>query len=166
MPAENVTLFAQWTKNSSDGSGDSHTYYDVKISKTGEETISPDGVSDSILRVKRGITQTFTFAPSEGYVIREIIVDDKSVGTETPFKNLKVIFEKSEGSNITLDKQNHFAYMSDYPILIHSLNLILKFRYLCLSQPCGKQFITRLVYLMVIPMAVSSLKTTLPVQKS
>jgi uncharacterized repeat protein (TIGR02543 family) len=108
---ENTTIYAHWTYRSSSSSGgghSSHKYYDIPISVKGEGTISPDGESDHILRIRKGNDQTFTITANKGYQISDVLVDGKSVGLLDKYtlKNIredhtiKVLFKKETSSQV------------------------------------------------------------------
>ncbi|PHV70501.1 hypothetical protein CS063_10465 [Sporanaerobium hydrogeniformans] len=81
--------------------GSSYHYYNIKITKEGNGTISSDSDLGSTLSVREHSDKTFTFTPDKGYVISDVLIDDKSVGavSQYTFENvlkdhsLKVIFK-------------------------------------------------------------------------
>ena len=64
------------------------------------------------MRVLKGRDQTLTITPNEGYKIRDIEIDDESVGpvSEYTFKRVRenhtvrVYFEKNEETDINVEK--------------------------------------------------------------
>lgn len=86
----------------------SYDYYDIKITKEGNGSISPDSGSDGILSVREWSDRTFTFTPDKGYVVSDVLVDGKSIGAKAnyTFKDvtkdhtLKVIFKASSNGHV------------------------------------------------------------------
>jgi uncharacterized repeat protein (TIGR02543 family) len=110
---ENTTIYAHWTYRSSSSSGGGHSsnkYYDIPLTVKGEGTITPDGGSNHILRIRKGNDQTFTIKAKKGYEISDVLVDGKSVGSVDKYtlKNIrndhriKVLFK--EETNIKVEK--------------------------------------------------------------
>lgn len=62
------------------GSTDNGSSYDIKITKEGKGTVSPDGGVNSTVTMHKGTDQAFTFTPDKGYVVSDVKVDGKSVG--------------------------------------------------------------------------------------
>ncbi|WP_317855867.1 S-layer homology domain-containing protein [Chakrabartyella piscis] len=103
MPAQDVTLTANWIKNSS--SSTTKSYY-IKATATGKGTVAPedDDVSpDSMYKVTKLSDVTFVFDADAGYEVTDVIVNGKSVGAcdEYEFEDiiitmqtLEVVFEK------------------------------------------------------------------------
>lgn len=76
MPAENLTLTAQWTRISSSGGGGGgggSTSYTITVedTKNGDITVSPS-------RASSGSTVTITVDPNKGYVLETLTVLDKN----------------------------------------------------------------------------------------
>ena len=74
MPAENLTLTAQWSRISSGGGGGSYTpSYTITVddAKNGDITVSPKSASS-------GTTVTITVDPDKGYVLETLTVLDKN----------------------------------------------------------------------------------------
>lgn len=102
MPANEVTLTAHWTYTGNDGEDSSYDYYDIKITKEGNGTVSPNGAGNSV-SVRERRDQTFTFTPDKGYVVSDVLVDGKSIGAKASYTfkdltedhTLKVIFKAS-----------------------------------------------------------------------
>lgn len=103
-----LVISAQAVTNGSTGGGSSYDYYDIKITKEGNGTISPDGGSDSTLSVREWRDQTFTFTPDKGYVVSDVLVDGKSIGAKASYTfkdvtkdhTLKVIFKASSNGHV------------------------------------------------------------------
>ena len=102
------------------GGGSSTTYYDIKIVEGKNGTVSPDGDTSNIIRVRKNSDKTFTITPDEGYIVSDVLVDGKSVGAVSSytFKDVKAdhtieaIFEIS--TIIELNKENHIDYIYGY----------------------------------------------------
>ena len=74
MPAEDLTLTAQWSRISSGGGGGSYTpSYTITVddAKNGDITVSPKSASS-------GTTVTITVDPDKGYVLETLTVLDKN----------------------------------------------------------------------------------------
>ena len=71
-----VTVYAQWTKNSSGGGGTSYDYFTITASAGAGGSISPSGS----FSVREGRDKTFTITPDSGYRISDVLVDGQSVG--------------------------------------------------------------------------------------
>ena len=103
-----LVISAQAVTNGSTGGGSSYDYYDIKITKEGNGTISPDGGSDSTLSVREWRDQTFTFTPDKGYEVSDVLVDGKSIGAKASYTfkdvtkdhTLKVIFKASSNGHV------------------------------------------------------------------
>ncbi|WP_027399887.1 S-layer homology domain-containing protein [Anaerovorax odorimutans] len=114
MPGRNVTVTAQFEKisggNSNGSSGKSNDKSYVITASAGENgTISPSGSVD----VDKNSERTFTITPSEGYEIKDVLVDGKSIGVvkKYNFENItekhtiKAVFAKaSQVSDLIFDK--------------------------------------------------------------
>lgn len=77
MPAEDMTITAQWNRNSpSGGSSSGSTTYTVSVDSTrhGDVTVSPKSAS-------KGTTVTITVKPDEGYELDDLTVTDKDGDT-------------------------------------------------------------------------------------
>ena len=75
----NVTVYAQWTKDSEgggDGGGTSYDYFTITASAGAGGSISPSGS----VSVREGRDKTFTITPDSGYRISDVLVDGQSVG--------------------------------------------------------------------------------------
>ncbi len=117
MMDSDATLTSKWVKIESGGSDTTTkepskpstqttktTYYDIEIVVEGMGTVSPDGGSDNIVRVKKGSDTTFEFTAESGYVISDVLVDGESVGTKDSYTfeeitkdvTLKVIFTEEK----------------------------------------------------------------------
>lgn len=78
--------------------------YDIKISREGSGTISPDGGTGNTASVYAGANQTFTFTPDKGYVVSDVLVDGQSIGAReshtfervTGNHTLKVVFTAAD----------------------------------------------------------------------
>lgn len=108
----NSTIYAHWTYTGGSGSGSGsdsspYDYYGIEISKKGNGTISPNYGQNNTITIREGRNQTFTFTPEEGYVISDVLVDDKSIGAETSYTfndvtkdhTLEVIFAVNDSHN-------------------------------------------------------------------
>ncbi|WP_313527512.1 S-layer homology domain-containing protein [Anaerotignum sp.] len=117
----NHTISISFEKTS--GGGSSYDYYTIKASADAGGDISPDGT----ISVREGLNQRFTVTPNNGYQIKDVLVDGKSVGEKTSyiFENVQrnhtihVLFEETTTinppTNVELDKTNHFPYLHGYP---------------------------------------------------
>ena len=100
MPAENLTVTAQWRYNGGGSSGDS--YYTIKATAGTGGSISPSGN----VSVREGKDQTFTITPDKGYAVANVKIDGKSIGAvkSYTFENVRrthtieVIFMKANGN--------------------------------------------------------------------
>ncbi|MFD1887160.1 DUF4073 domain-containing protein [Paenibacillus wenxiniae] len=81
--------------------------YPITVIPSAGGTISPS----SLLSVPQGSNQTFTFTPDKGYVIKDVLIDGKSVGAVSSytFKNVvaahtvKVVFVATTGMTTPTD---------------------------------------------------------------
>ena len=121
-----MTLSASWSKNSS-GGGSSTKTYKIAASADDNGSISPSGN----IYVNRGGSKTFTIAPDKNYVVKDVLVDGKSIGavTEYTFKDVRedhtiraTFARKGEvadpddtGVSAKLDTENHMRYLVGYP---------------------------------------------------
>ena len=72
-----INLYAKWTGNSSGGgSGSATTYYTITVSAGTGGSISPSGSAS----VAFGGSKTYTIMPSDGYKIKDVLVDGASAG--------------------------------------------------------------------------------------
>ena len=100
MPAENLTITAQWRYNGGGGSG--YSYYTIKATAGAGGSISPSGN----VSVREGRDQTFTITPDKGYAVANVKIDGKSIGAvkSYTFENVRrthtieVIFMKANGN--------------------------------------------------------------------
>ncbi len=100
MPAENLTVTAQWRYNGGGSSG--YSYYTIKATAGAGGSISPSGS----VSVREGRDQTFTITPDKGYAVANVKIDGKSIGAvkSYTFENvsrthtIEVIFMKSNGN--------------------------------------------------------------------
>ena len=100
MPAENLTVTAQWRYNGGGSSG--YSYYTIKATAGTGGSISPSGN----VSVREGADQTFTITPDKGYVVSNVKIDGKSIGAvkSYTFENVRrthtieVIFMKANGN--------------------------------------------------------------------
>ena len=100
MPAENLTVTAQWRYNSGGSSG--YSYYTIKATAGTGGSISPSGN----VSVREGGDQTFTITPDKGYAVANVKIDGKSIGAvkSYTFENVRrthtieVIFMKANGN--------------------------------------------------------------------
>jgi len=100
MPAENLTVTAQWRYNGGGSSG--YSYYTIKATAGAGGSISPSGN----VSVREGRDQTFTITPDKGYAVANVKIDGKSIGTvkSYTFENVRrthtieVIFMKANGN--------------------------------------------------------------------
>ena len=100
MPAENLTVTAQWRYNGGRSSG--YSYYTTKAAAGTGGSISPSGN----VSVREGADQTFTITPDKGYVVSNVKIDGKSIGAvkSYTFENVRrthtieVIFMKANGN--------------------------------------------------------------------
>lgn len=81
-----ISLFARWTKDNNP-SGGGTTSYLIKATAGKGGGISPNGD----VYVAQGESATFTITPKEGYTVKDVVVDGKSVGARTSytFENVK-----------------------------------------------------------------------------
>ena len=108
MPAENLTITAQWRYNGGGGSG--YSYYTIKATAGAGGSISPSGN----VSVREGRDQTFTITPDKGYAVANVKIDGKSIGAvkSYTFENVRrthtieVIFVKDTASASTGDSSN------------------------------------------------------------
>ncbi len=108
MPAENLTITAQWRYNGGGGSG--YSYYTIKATAGAGGSISPSGN----VSVREGRDQTFTITPDKGYAVANVKIDGKSIGAvkSYTFENVRrthtieVIFVKGTASANTGDSSN------------------------------------------------------------
>ncbi|MEG1578064.1 MAG: S-layer homology domain-containing protein, partial [Oscillospiraceae bacterium] len=117
----NTTLYAHWTylggSGDSGDSGDSDNCYIIVAAAGAGGTVSPSGR----VPVCEDLDKTFTFTPTKGWVVSDVLVDGVSVGAvpSYTFQNVQknhtinVVFT-ARGNAIGLDKVNHFAYMQGY----------------------------------------------------
>lgn len=109
MPAENLTLTAQWSRISSGGGGGSYTpSYTITVddAKNGDITVSPKSASS-------GTTVTITVDPDKGYELDELTVLDKN-GKEvelTKKSDSKYTFKMPSGK-VTIEAT--FAEIAEY----------------------------------------------------
>ena len=100
MPAENLTVTAQWRYNGGGSSG--YSYYTIKATAGTGGSISPSGS----VSVREGRDQTFTITPDKGYAVSNVKIDGKSIGAvkSYTFENVRrthtieVIFMKANGN--------------------------------------------------------------------
>ena len=100
MPAENLTVTAQWRYNSGGSSG--YSYYTIKATAGTGGSISPS----CSVSVREGRDQTFTITPDKGYAVANVKIDGKSIGAvkSYTFENVRrthtieVIFMKANGN--------------------------------------------------------------------
>lgn len=100
MPAENLTVTAQWRYNGGGSSG--YSYYTTKATAGTGGSISPSGN----VSVREGADQTFSITPDKGYVVSNVKIDGKSIGAvkSYTFENVRrthtieVIFMKANGN--------------------------------------------------------------------
>ena len=100
MPAENLTVTAQWRYNGGGSSG--YSYYTIKAAAGTGGSISPSGN----VSVREGKDQTFTITPDKGYAVSNVKIDGKSIGAvkSYTFENvsrthtIEVIFMKANGN--------------------------------------------------------------------
>ena len=100
MPAENLTVTAQWRYNGGGSSG--YSYYTIKATAGAGGSISPSGS----VSVREGRDQTFTITPDKGYAVANVKIDGKSIGAvkSYTFENvsrphtIEVIFMKANGN--------------------------------------------------------------------
>ena len=100
MPAENLTVTAQWRYNGGGSSG--YSYYTIQATAGTGGSISPSGN----VSVREGKDQTFTITPDKGYAVSNVKIDGKSIGAvkSYTFENVRrthtieVIFMKANGN--------------------------------------------------------------------
>ena len=100
MPAKDVTVTANWTKNSSGGTG--LIYYTIKATAGEGGKITPSGNS----AVLYGGNKTFTITPNDGYAIVDVKVDGKSIGAVKTYTfervrgdhTIEAVFMKATGN--------------------------------------------------------------------
>ena len=100
MPAENMTIKAQWRYNGGGSSG--YSYYTIKTTAGAGGSISPSGS----VSVREGRDQTFTITPDKSYAVSNVKIDGKSIGAvkSYTFENvsrthtIEVIFMKANGN--------------------------------------------------------------------
>ncbi len=100
MPAENLTVTAQWRYNGGGSSG--YSYYTIKATAGAGGSISPSGS----VSVREGRDQTFTITPDKSYAVSNVKIDGKSIGAvkSYTFENVRrthtieVIFMKANGN--------------------------------------------------------------------
>ena len=100
MPAENLTVTAQWRYNGGGSSG--YSYYTIKATAGAGGSISPSGS----VSVREGRDQTFTITPDKSYAVANVKIDGKSIGAvkSYTFENVRrthtieVIFMKANGN--------------------------------------------------------------------
>ena len=100
MPAENLTVTAQWRYSGGGSSG--YSYYTIKATAGAGGSISPSGN----VSVREGRDQTFTITPDKGYAVANVKIDGKSIGAvkSYTFENVRrthtieVIFMKANGN--------------------------------------------------------------------
>ena len=100
MPAENLTVTAQWRYNGGGSSG--YSYYTIKATAGAGGSISPSGS----VSVREGREQTFTITPDKSYAVSNVKIDGKSIGAAKSytFENvsrthtIEVIFMKANGN--------------------------------------------------------------------
>ena len=85
MPAENLTVTAQWRYSGGGSSG--YSYYTIKATAGAGGSISPSGN----VSVREGRDQTFTITPDKGYAVANVKIDGKSIGAvkSYTFENVK-----------------------------------------------------------------------------
>ena len=71
MPAEDMTITAKWTKNSSGGSSTPTYAPTVTQPENGTVTVSPKSP-------RKGVTVTITPTPDAGYTVEQVLVTDKN----------------------------------------------------------------------------------------
>lgn len=76
MPDKAVAVTANWRYNGG-GGGSSYSYYTITASAGANGTISPSGD----LTIREGWDKTFTITADSGYVVDDVLVDGKSVGS-------------------------------------------------------------------------------------
>lgn len=121
MPKKPVTITANWRYNGG-GSSSSYNYYNIKLAKEGNGSISPNGGSSSIINLVEGSSQTFAFTADKGYVISDVLADGMSVGAVSSYtfsgiaKNhtLKVIFKASENPEKPIEMRFEDVKESDW----------------------------------------------------
>ena len=79
MPAENLTVTAQWRYSGGGSSG--YSYYTIKATAGTGGSISPSGS----ISVRGGRDQTFTITPDQGYTVSDVKIDGESVGAVTSY---------------------------------------------------------------------------------
>ena len=100
MPAENLTVTAQWRYNGGGSSG--YSYYTIQATAGTGGSLSPSGN----VSVREGADQTFTITPDKGYAVANVKIDGKSIGAvkSYTFENVRrthtieVIFMKANGN--------------------------------------------------------------------
>ena len=108
MPAENLTVTAQWRYNGGGSSG--YSYYTIQAAAGTGGSISPSGN----VSVREGKDQTFTITPDKGYAVANVKIDGKSIGAvkSYTFENVRrthtieVIFVKGTAGASTGDSSN------------------------------------------------------------
>lgn len=115
------------------GGGTGTTYYTITAEAGNGGSIDPDGR----VSVARGSDKTFTITPGDGYKIKDVLVDDESVGAVESYTfedvrkshTIEVIFEAIEdepekpgiadpdntGVSDWLNARDHIAYLNGYP---------------------------------------------------
>ena len=103
--AENLTLTAKWTRNSSS----SRNYYTIQATAGTGGAISPGGK----VSVREGRNQAFTITPDKGYAVSDVKIDGESIGVvksytfenvrkahtiEASFSKVKVFVDVPTGS--------------------------------------------------------------------
>ena len=100
MPAENLTVTAQWRYSGGGSSG--YSYYTIKATAGTGGSISPSGN----VSVREGRDQTFTITPDKGYAVANVKIDGKSIGAVKSYTlenvrrthTIEVIFMKANGN--------------------------------------------------------------------
>ena len=100
MPAKDVTVTANWTKNSSGGTG--HIYYTIKATAGEGGKITPSGNAT----VLYGRNKTFTITPDNGYAIADVKIDGQSIGAVKTYTfervrgdhTIEAVFMKATGN--------------------------------------------------------------------
>ena len=102
MPAEDLTVTAQWRYNGGGGGGGSTTYT-IQATAGANGSVSPSGS----VSVREGRDQTFTFAPDRGYAVADVTIDGQSVGAGTSytFENVR----KAHTVAVTFAKTSAFT---------------------------------------------------------
>lgn len=130
MPANAVTVTAIYKDSSptgggggsgsgGGGGGSSYDYYTITASADNSGDISPSGK----VSIREGLDKSFVITPKEGFSIKKVLVDGKSVGAVTSYTfkdvrsnhKIEAFFIKTGELYPNLNKQDHFAYIYGYP---------------------------------------------------